>query len=90
MHKHHILNTLTKLAALGAALLPGLARAEIGVQAAAEIALMRVPGVVHEIEREQQRGRTLFEVEIRSDAGPTYEVLVDAADGAILEVKVDR
>lgn len=80
---------LSALFSCAALQLPALAYAEIGMEAAAQTALARVPGVVQSIEREQLRGRAAFEVEIRAQAGGEYEVLIDAEDGSVLQVQLD-
>lgn len=88
MNKQRVLN-LGKVVLCASLQLPGFARAEIGMEAAARIALERVPGQVQGIEREPALGRAAFEVEIRDQAGRKYEVLVAADDGKILDVKLD-
>jgi uncharacterized membrane protein YkoI len=61
------------------------AEADIGFDRAAQLALARVPGRVHSIERE----RELYEVEIRDEHGVEFEVTLNARDGTVLDVERD-
>ena len=54
------------------------------------IALAEIPGgVVEDIERETERGRIVFEVEVRDPDGFEYELIIDAHDGEVLAQKSD-
>lgn len=83
------------LAALFAlALLPASVSAEaaagLSFDEAAKVALTRVPGgEVRSIERDTHFGREVFEVEVRTSDGCEHEVVVSAADGKVVRVKVD-
>ena len=54
-----------------------------------EIALMEVPGEVTEVEFEERRGNTYYEVEITAEDGSEMEVKVAAESGEVLKVKAD-
>jgi uncharacterized membrane protein YkoI len=52
-----------------------------------EIALRRFPASsIEEIEHESERGREVFEVELRTKDGTKHEIEIDAYSGAVLEV----
>ena len=85
--------TMLAAAFLASSVLGGVALAQapkqIDVQEAIRIALQKVPGTVKEVDSDHERGRSVFEVEIWSKAGPKYEVLVDAVTGEVLEARID-
>ncbi len=54
-----------------------------------EIALMEVPGEVTEIELEERRGNTFYEVEITTENGDEMELKIAAEDGEVLRIKED-
>ncbi len=54
-----------------------------------EIALMEVPGEVTEIELEERRGNTFYEVEITTEGGDEIELKIAADDGEVLRIKED-
>lgn len=54
-----------------------------------EIALMEVPGEVTEVELEERRGNTFYEVEVTAENGSEMELKIAADDGEILRVKED-
>lgn len=56
---------------------------------AMNIALAQVPGQVVKVELEHERGRQVWEVDIRAYNGIKYEVEVDAHSGQVLRVKRD-
>ena len=73
-------------------LFPALsARAEgdIGFCRAEQIALEKVPGVAKEIERSAKKGKAVFKVDVRTAQGASFDVVIDAVDGAVLSVKQD-
>jgi uncharacterized membrane protein YkoI len=52
-----------------------------------KIALQRFPAsTIHEIECDQERGREVFEVELRTKDGTKHELEIDAHSGEVLEV----
>lgn len=65
------------------------AASDIGFERAAQIALERVKGLVESIERENERGKQVIEVEILTEDGVKYEVTLDAVDGTVLQVERD-
>jgi uncharacterized membrane protein YkoI len=71
--------------------LAGTASAQGGIsdEQAKQIALKEVPGVVIEIERDDEDGQAVIEVEIRDAAGAIHEVTLDAKTGDVIEVEVD-
>lgn len=60
----------------------GLTEAEV-----IEIALTEVPGEVTEVEMEERRGNSYFEVEIVAEDGTEMEVKIAADTGDILKVE---
>ena len=54
-----------------------------------EIALMEVPGEVTELELEERRGNTFYEVEVTTEDGSEMVLKIGANDGEILRVKED-
>ncbi len=60
----------------------GLTEAEV-----IEIALTEVPGEVTEVEMEERRGNSYFEVEILAEDGTEMEVKIAADTGDILKVE---
>lgn len=61
-----------------------IARAE-----AERIALERAPGTILEVELERERGRLLYEIEIRLDSGVVREIGVDAETGEIVSDEIE-
>src|SRR6056297_1608023 len=47
------------------------------------------PGRVIEVELEKKHNRIVYEVELVNDNGRVYELLIDAANGEILQAKED-
>lgn len=60
-----------------------------GISAAEAIAIAEghLPGAVLEVEMAVERGRSVYEVTLRTDDGRWAEIHVDAADGAVLRVE---
>lgn len=54
-----------------------------------EIALMEVPGEVTEVELEERRGNTFYELEVTTEDGSEMELKIAGDDGEILRVKED-
>jgi uncharacterized membrane protein YkoI len=63
--------------------------ADIGFARAEQIALTQVQGKVREIEREHKLGREVYEVDVQTPEGKSFDVVIDAADGSVLKVKQD-
>lgn len=64
--------------------------ANISFEEAEKIALEAVPGgKIESIERETEWGRLVYEVEVLDPQGVEWDVVIDAADGKILEKKQD-
>lgn len=61
----------------------------ISIEEAMNIALSQVPGEVVKVELEHEKGILVFEVDIVTAQGVKYEVVVDANNGTVLEVKLD-
>ncbi|SLN38465.1 PepSY domain-containing protein [Pseudooctadecabacter jejudonensis] len=59
------------------------------VEQVIEIALIEVPGEITEVELEERRGSTFYEVEITAEDGSEMELKIAADDGEILRVKED-
>ena len=74
----------TMVSAQSAAEQTGLTEAQI-----IEIALMEVSGEVTEVELEERRGNTFYEVEITAEDGSETEVKIAAESGEVLKVKAD-
>jgi peptidase YpeB-like protein len=71
---------------------PTTAPAPAGTLTAADagrIAVARMGGTAHEIEREVEHGRVEWKVEITARDGNTYDVRIDATSGAITRVDQD-
>jgi uncharacterized membrane protein YkoI len=69
---------------------PLAAQANISFEEAEKIALEAVPGgKIVSIERETEWGRLVYEVEVVDQQGLEWEVVIDAADGKVLEVERD-
>lgn len=56
---------------------------------AAQIALAEVAGTVVEIDREDENGVAVVEVEVRASDGSVYEVTIDASTGAVMAIDDD-
>ncbi|WP_136439506.1 PepSY domain-containing protein [Pacificoceanicola onchidii] len=54
-----------------------------------EIALAEVPGSVTEVELEERRGTTYYEVEVTAEDGSEMELKIAADSGEILKVEAD-
>lgn len=61
-------------------------QAKITKAEAQRIALERVPGKVVESEIDKEKGRLVYEFEIKTSENKVFEVLVDAKTGEIVEV----
>ncbi|AEV67454.1 PepSY domain-containing protein [Acetivibrio clariflavus] len=61
---------------------------QITQQQAVQIALQRVPGQVIRVELDTENGMLVYEVKIRVVYG-VYEVKVNAATGAIVDIDFD-
>lgn len=61
----------------------------LGIDAARAIALRQVPGQVVEEELDRERGRWVYEFEIRADGGGFVEVEIDADSGAVTSIEAD-
>lgn len=58
---------------------------------AESIALARVPGgTVEDMEREHEKGRLVYEVEVRAPDGREHDITIDAKDGKIIDEHVDK
>ncbi|MGI5415324.1 PepSY domain-containing protein [Actinomadura luteofluorescens] len=65
------------------------ARPAVSLTQAADAALKAVPGEVHEIELDDDNGRTVWEVDVAGADGKKHEVIVDAATGKAAAGKAD-
>jgi uncharacterized membrane protein YkoI len=73
-------------AALAAPAIP----TKISIEKAEHIALRHVPGgVVEQIERDQHRGKPVYEVDVRAQDGREHELVIDANDGKIVSEEID-
>lgn len=61
----------------------------LSLEQAIAIAVARVPGEVVKAELEYEDGALVFEIDIRTNQGMKYEVMVDAVSGQINRVKLD-
>lgn len=52
-----------------------------------EIALTEIPGEITEIEQDNHRGKSIYEVEILGEDGNETEILITADTGEIMKVK---
>lgn len=68
----------------------GEAAPTLTAQEAIEIALKEVPGLVEEVELEDEDGVPVFEIEIVSADGLETEVEIDALTGDVLEIESDE
>lgn len=64
-------------------------QSDLSIAQVSEIALAAQPGAIEEITLENEDGKTVFEVEINTDADEV-EVLIDAATGEVLSVEKDN
>ncbi len=62
-------------------------QAKISKKDARKIALKRIPGKVIESEIDKEKGKIVWEFEIKTKEGKVFEVLVDAMTGKIVEVE---
>ena len=58
--------------------------------ASVRTAVAAKPGDVRAVDVESEGGKTLCEVEIRAQDGKTYEVEVDVATNAVIEIEEDN
>jgi len=63
--------------------------AVISLEAARQTALARVPGTVIESELDKEKGKVVYEFEIRDKDDKTFDVLVDAVTGEIVGVEAE-
>ena len=93
-------NTITKIGALSGLLAAGGIVTMVSAQSAAEqtglteaqiieIALMEVPGEVTEVELEERRGDSYYEVDVTAEDGREMEIKIAADSGDILKVEAD-
>ncbi|WP_241481566.1 PepSY domain-containing protein [Mesobacillus campisalis] len=54
-----------------------------------EIALQTIPGIVDEVELENEDGYLVYEVEVQGEDGIDYEVTIDAETAEIVAVELD-
>ena len=54
-----------------------------------KIALMEVPGEVTEVELEERRGNSYYEVEVTAEDGREMELKISADSGEVLKVRED-
>lgn len=99
LKRRHTMNTnLIKLSALTGLIAAGGVATMVSAQTVAEqtglteaevieIALTEVPGEVTEVEMEERRGNSYFEVEILAEDGTEMEVKIAADTGDILKVE---
>ncbi|HEX7957784.1 MAG TPA: PepSY domain-containing protein [Pyrinomonadaceae bacterium] len=69
--------------------------AEAALSAEQAVACVRAavaakPGNVHSLEAENEGGKVVCEVEVLAQDGKTYEVEIDAATNAVVEVEEDN
>lgn len=64
-------------------------RQRISIEEAMNIALSQVQGEIVKVELEHEKGMLVYEVDIVTAQGVKYEVVVDANNGTVLEVKLD-
>ena len=72
----------------------GAKEAKAAVSADQAVACVRTavatkPGDVRAVEAEREGGKLVCEVEVLAQDGKTYEVVVDTATGAVIEVESD-
>jgi len=63
--------------------------AKISVEEARQTALARVPGTVIESELDKEKGKVVYEFEIRDKDNKTFDVLVNAKTGEIVGVEAE-
>lgn len=61
---------------------------DLSISQVSEIALGAQAGTIEEIELENEDGKAVFEVEIKTDTGEV-EVMIDAATGDVLSMEQD-
>ena len=76
--------------AAASTLVAGSAAAQISDERARQIALEHVPGTVTDLERDEENGRQVIEVEVRGEDGREREVVIDAGNGRVLTVEEDE
>ena len=87
--------TLGALVAAGAiaasAAMAGTVSAQgISDERARQIALEHVPGTVIELEREDEGGQAVIEVEVRDAQNVVHEITLDARDGRVIKIEEDE
>jgi len=63
--------------------------AKISLEEARQTAVARVPGTVIESELDKEKGKVVYEFEIRNKDNKTFDVLVDAVTGEIVGVEAE-
>src|SRR5690625_3973795 len=61
----------------------------ISIEEAMNIALSQVQGEIVKVELEHEKGILVYEIDIVTAQGVKYEIVVDANNGTVLEVKLD-
>lgn len=61
----------------------------ISIVEAMDIALKQVPGQVVKAELDHEKGMLVYEIDIVTAQNVKYEVVVDANNGSVIEVKLD-
>ena len=61
----------------------------ISDERARQIALEHVPGTVLELEREDEGGQAVIEVEVRDAQNVVHEITLDARDGRVIKIEED-
>lgn len=62
-------------------------QAKISREEAEKKALERVPGTVIESELEKEKGKIIYEFEVKTRENKIFEVLVDAKTGEIIDIE---
>ncbi len=63
--------------------------AKISLEEARKIALTRLPGTVTESEMGREKGKVVYEFEIKDKDNKSFDVLVDAKTGEVVSVEPD-
>jgi uncharacterized membrane protein YkoI len=83
-------SVLVAIAAPNVAEAAALRSAKISFERAEEIAIAHVgSGVVEDIERDDDRGRLVYEVDVVAKDGKEHELVIDANDGSIVKAEID-
>ena len=64
-----------------------VAQSGISDERARRIALEHVPGTVIELEREDEGGQAVIEVEVRDAQNVVHEITLDARDGRVIKIE---